>query len=155
MNREDFLTKCNEHEMFIEKIWDLGAMVNGERCEERWFINNCSQDWWDCPHSSMNFINVTDIDELEDATTEEIAMAMYNQIIAHNKFGYIAQANIPVRTYLGEDAYSSGGMYAVPTFYGDKIEDIWEHIVEFADKQRAKEKAKFKNTKQLKETGYE
>ena len=151
MNREDFLEKCNEHEMFIEKMWDLGAIVNSERCEEGWFEDLCSYDWWNCPHSSMSFINLSDIDELEDADNKDVAMAMFNQIIAHNKFGYIAQINIPVRTYLGKDTYSSGGMYSVPVFYGDRIEDIWQHAAEFADEQRAKEKAKFEGKKQLKE----
>ena len=137
MNKMQFLEECEKHDMYFAKIWDLGAIMHSGRTEESWFSDLC-EDWWGNKHPSMAFLDLSDIEDLED---EDIAFAMSNQIAANKKFGYIAQLNIPRRVYLGQDFYQSGGLYSVPMFYGECMEDLWNVAVEFAEKQRKDELA--------------
>lgn len=137
---------ANEYTLRLEGVIDLASSLE---CDQFYrpdglhedLIDDLAEGWKDRFDPSMKQVfNAFDGVDLEDCVDDEISHYFYKAGL----LGYIAKFATPVYSHVDDTSRSySWGYYTTNLFYGDTIEECWNHAIEWSKKHLAKAIAEF------------
>lgn len=134
MNRETFLAKCEETDLIIVNQWDIGSWLFAQRMDAN-EIDDLLTDWQsERAHETMAFMQVK-------RPYLSLVDAVRQRMVSLHKYGYVAELDIPTRSYNADGSYCSGDVYLQPVVYADTLEELWDVAISYAEDVHAKAKA--------------